>query len=84
MYRTQHRLTPTYRPLLSPEGGYTRGDAPPLSFIEFRQRHPDVTLVAAAGVDGGAERVAVVQHAGERLAFSAMTFSSMVSLATRR
>lgn len=32
-------------------GGYTRGDAPPLSFIEFRQRHPDVTLVAAAGND---------------------------------
>ena len=32
-------------------GGYTRGDAPPLSFTEFRQRHPDVTLVTAAGND---------------------------------
>jgi hypothetical protein len=32
-------------------GGYTRGDLPPLSFIEFRRRHPDVTLVAAAGND---------------------------------
>lgn len=32
-------------------GGYTDGDVPPLSFIEFRQRHPDVTLVAAAGND---------------------------------
>jgi Subtilase family len=32
-------------------GGYTRGDAPPLSFLEFRRRHPDVTLVAAAGND---------------------------------
>jgi hypothetical protein len=32
-------------------GGYTRGDAPPLSFIEFRRRHPDVTLVTAAGND---------------------------------
>ena len=32
-------------------GGYTREDVPPLSFIEFRQRHPDVTLVAAAGND---------------------------------
>ena len=33
-------------------GGYTRGDAPPLSFTEFRRRHPDVTLVTAAGNDG--------------------------------
>jgi subtilisin family serine protease len=32
-------------------GGYTHGDVPPLSFIEFRQRHPDVTLVTAAGND---------------------------------
>ena len=32
-------------------GGYTHGDLPPLSFIEFRRRHPDVTLVAAAGND---------------------------------
>jgi hypothetical protein len=32
-------------------GGYTRGDVPPLSFIEFRQRHPDITLVTAAGND---------------------------------
>jgi hypothetical protein len=32
-------------------GGYTRDDVPPLSFIEFRQRHPDVTLVTAAGND---------------------------------
>jgi hypothetical protein len=32
-------------------GGYTRGDAPPLSFTEFGLRHPDVTLVAAAGND---------------------------------
>jgi hypothetical protein len=32
-------------------GGYTRGDAPPLSFIEFRHRHPGVTLVTAAGND---------------------------------
>jgi hypothetical protein len=32
-------------------GGYTRGDAPPLSFTEFRQRHPDITLVTAAGND---------------------------------
>jgi subtilisin family serine protease len=32
-------------------GGYTRGDVPPLAFTEFRRRHPDVTLVAAAGND---------------------------------
>ena len=32
-------------------GGYTRGDVPPLSFIEFRQRNPGVMLVAAAGND---------------------------------
>ena len=32
-------------------GGYTHRNVPPLSFIEFRQRHPDVTLVAAAGND---------------------------------
>jgi hypothetical protein len=32
-------------------GGYTRHDAPPLPFLEFRHRHPDVTLVAAAGND---------------------------------
>jgi hypothetical protein len=32
-------------------GGYTRGNVPPLSFIEFRRRHPDVTLVTAAGND---------------------------------
>ncbi len=32
-------------------GGYTRGDAPPLSFLEFGQQHPDVTLVTAAGND---------------------------------
>jgi subtilisin family serine protease len=32
-------------------GGYTDGDAAPLSFLEFRQRHPEVTLVAAAGND---------------------------------
>jgi hypothetical protein len=32
-------------------GGYTRGNVPPLSFIEFRQRHPGVTLVTAAGND---------------------------------
>jgi len=32
-------------------GGYTHGNVPPLSFIEFRRRHPDVTLVAAAGND---------------------------------
>ena len=32
-------------------GGYTRGDAPPRSFIEFHRRNPDVTLVAAAGND---------------------------------
>ena len=33
-------------------GGYTHRNAPPLSFIEFRDRHPDVTLVTAAGNDG--------------------------------
>ncbi|HEY1002662.1 MAG TPA: S8/S53 family peptidase [Streptosporangiaceae bacterium] len=32
-------------------GGYTHRNAPPLSFIEFRDRHRDVTLVAAAGND---------------------------------
>ena len=36
-------------------GGYTRGDHPPLSFLEFhdrlRQRQLDLTLVAAAGND---------------------------------
>ena len=32
-------------------GGYTGGDVPPLSFIEFRRRHAGVTLVTAAGND---------------------------------
>jgi hypothetical protein len=32
-------------------GGYTNGDVAPLAFQEFRARHPDVTLVAAAGND---------------------------------
>lgn len=32
-------------------GTYTRGDLPPLSFIDFRLRHPDITLVTAAGND---------------------------------
>jgi hypothetical protein len=34
-----------------PAGGYTRKDLPLLSFSEFRQRHDDITLVAAAGND---------------------------------
>jgi hypothetical protein len=32
-------------------GGYTRKDLPPLSFSDFRRRHDDITLVAAAGND---------------------------------
>lgn len=34
-----------------PAGGYTRRDLPPLSFSDFRRRHGDITLVAAAGND---------------------------------
>jgi hypothetical protein len=34
-----------------PAGGYTRKDLPLLSFSDFRRRHDDITLVAAAGND---------------------------------
>lgn len=37
-----------------PAGCYTRRDLPLLSFSDFRQRHDDITLVAAAGNDSTA------------------------------
>src|SRR5688572_3410391 len=32
-----------------PAGTYTHNDVPSLPFSNFRQRHPDITLIAAAG-----------------------------------